>query len=157
NYEEDGLAEFAALQKVYRAMGAADRIQRFETPLPHGLSYSLRLGIYNWFEKWMKNSSARIETEPPVQIEPDEVVWAAPNGKVPGKKPIALIREAIPPTPSAKPDLAKLLQLDRRTSPWRTLGKVPSGQCDILAVEAQSANNVWVPAWVFEPRQPVKK
>src|SRR5205085_2338948 len=71
SYEDDGIAEYAKLQRAYELMGKPANIGHIETPLPHGLSYSLRLGVYNWFERWLKESARRIAEEPPVRVEPD--------------------------------------------------------------------------------------
>ena len=40
---------------------------------------------------------------------------------------------------------------------FRELSRVPSRDCEILAVEVPSAPHVWVPAWIFVPKQPVKR
>ena len=49
SYETSGREEFANLARAYSAMGAPERLQWYETPLPHSLSYSFRLAIYNFF------------------------------------------------------------------------------------------------------------
>ena len=54
SYERSGREEFAKLARAYRALGAADRLGYFESPLPHGLSYPMRMAIYHWFERFLK-------------------------------------------------------------------------------------------------------
>jgi hypothetical protein len=39
----------------------------------------------------------------------------------------------------------------------RELSRVPSRDCDILAVEIPSAERIWMPAWIFVPKQPVRR
>jgi hypothetical protein len=39
----------------------------------------------------------------------------------------------------------------------RELRRVPSRDCDILAVEVQTAERVWAPAWIFVPKQSVRR
>jgi hypothetical protein len=39
----------------------------------------------------------------------------------------------------------------------RELSRVPSRDCDILAVEIPTAERVWAPAWVFVPKQTVRR
>lgn len=39
----------------------------------------------------------------------------------------------------------------------RELSRVPSRDCDILAVEIPTAERVWAPAWIFVPKHPVKR
>ena len=53
-----------------------------DTPLPHSLEYDTRLEVYNWFERWLKGSTRRIEQEPPVAPEPDKTLWVAESGNV---------------------------------------------------------------------------
>jgi hypothetical protein len=141
-------------------MGAARNLQYFETPLPHGLSYSLRVAIYNWFERHLKASDQKIAEEPPTSPERDETLWCGATGNTVrdfgGKTPFALLSErarTIEP-PGAPFDLRTLLGMELPPSPPKlgVVGKTKYGNCDVLAVEVNSAAKVWVPAWLFVPK-----
>ncbi len=162
SYERNGLQEYRYLQAAYSALGAAGKVQRGESPLPHGFSWEQRVAVYQFFERWLKDSDGRIVSEPPVQPESDETLWAAPGGSVVrglgSRTPFQLLSDkaATIQTPKSPPaDLVKLLTMDARlpAEPLRTLGRVGSQGCTIRAVEVRAAPFVWVPAWVFDPRQ----
>ena len=63
-------------------LGHPDHLDWRDTPLPHGLTYSLRLDIYNWFERWLKNSNRRIDEEPNVAPEAANTLWTGATGSV---------------------------------------------------------------------------
>jgi hypothetical protein len=132
-----------------------------ESPLPHALSYPMRLGIYNWFERFLKNSDRTIEDEPPTSPEADETLWCGPTGNVlrdfGSKTPFALVRErarAIA-TPEKPADLRVLLGMDPFTAAPRLEVRATTKyrNCDVLAVEANTAKQVWAPAWLFLPKR----
>lgn len=157
-YESNGLEEYGYLHAGYATLGAAGKIAHYESPLPHGLSYEQRVAIYQFFERWLKGSEQRIEVEPPVAPEKDETLWAAPGGSVVrglhSKTPFQLLGEkAAALKPARGSALAEVLGIEARPSAARILGRVQSSGCSIAAMEAQSAPQVWVPAWVFEPAQ----
>jgi dienelactone hydrolase len=151
SYEQSGREEFTRLAQAYFVLGSGDRLSHVETPLPHGLSYSLRVAIYDWFERHLKRSGQSIAEEPPTAPEADETLWCG----VKGKTVSALIREhaASIQTPAAPADLRKLLQIETPAAPVLTVkGKTRYRNCDIAAVEVNSAPAVWAPAWLFLPR-----
>ena len=96
-YLEDGREEYAKLARVYELLGHAEHLAWRSTPLPHGLTYGLRLEIYNWFERWLKHSERRIAEEPPVAPEPANLLWTGPTGSVVrdfnSLRPIDLIKQ----------------------------------------------------------------
>jgi dienelactone hydrolase len=160
-YERSGREEFLKLAAAYRTMGAAGHLQYFETPLPHGLSYSLRVAVYNWFERHLKASDREITEEPPTSPERDETLWCGATGNTvrdfAGKTPFALLSErarAIA-TPGPPFDLRTLLAIEPSPAAPRlaVVGKTRYGNCDVLAVEVNSAPKVWVPAWIFLPKR----
>ena len=152
-YLDNGRAEFEELARVYGALGHRDRLDWRDTPLPHGLTYSLRLDTYNWFERWLKGSTRRIETEPPVAPEPAEALWTGPAGNVirdyGSRRPIDLIRErAQTIKPSGKvPDL----QMPFSGLRFSKLTQTPAEGGHVEAVEVRSEAEVWVPAWIVAP------
>jgi len=160
SYERSGREEFARLARAYSTLGAAANLSHIETALPHGLSYSLRVAIYDWFERHLKQSARAITEEPPTSPELEETLWCGRTGNVVrdfGSRPVtALIRERAQSirTPEAPADLKRLLnvQTTAETPSLLTKGKTRYGTCDISAVEVNSAPGIWLPAWVFLPR-----
>jgi cephalosporin-C deacetylase-like acetyl esterase len=165
SYEQSGREEYARLAHAYAVLGAAEKLSHVETPLPHGISYSLRVAIYDWFERHLKQSGRTITEEPPTTPEPEETLWCGRTGNVVrdfGSKPVtALIRERAQSirTPDSPADLKKLLnvQAPAAAASLVTKGRTRYGNCDISAVEVNSAPRVWLPAWLFLPRTDWKK
>ena len=157
SYLASGVEEFGKLQRVYETLGHADRLEWASTPLPHGLSYDSRLSVYNWFSRWLQGNANRIEQEPPTALEPDAVLRVSDSGSVVRSfgslTPFAMNRKRVVERKPA--DLARLLGVEKPPagSRFSVLGRVPSGEVDIEAVEAASAPAVWVPAWLFLPRK----
>jgi cephalosporin-C deacetylase-like acetyl esterase len=159
SYEKSNLQEFTKLRKLYNN----GNLQMVDTPLPHGLSYGLRVDAYNWFERHLKNSTRRIAEEPPTAPETAETLWCGATGNTVrdfgGKTPFVIARDRAREirTPDAVPDLRALLQMDPppATPPKLTVvGSTRYAGCDIQAVEVQSAEQVWCPAWFFLPKKP---
>jgi dienelactone hydrolase len=133
---------------------------RVDTPLPHNLSYEKRLEIYNWFRKWLYDDRTVVYEEPPVRVEEDETTWVGKTGNVVrdfgGETPFSLNLAASKrlETPATKPDLAELLKVEPSQSAvgFEILGKSRSGKVEIETVEIQSADHVWLPAWLFLPK-----
>ncbi len=137
-------------------LGGADRLAWADTPLPHGLSYDTRLHVYNWFARWLKKETKRIEEEPPTAPEPDKTLWVSEAGNVVrwmgGETPFTLNRKrALIRQPAA---LDRLLGAERPAAGIRAavLGRVPSRGLHIEAIEVPSAPRVWLPAWLFVPK-----
>ena len=160
NYEDNGLEEYARLQTSYQLLERPDSLHRFESPLPHGLSYVMRLETYRWLARWLQDGR-KIDQEPPVAPEPDRMLWATESGSVirdlKSRTPFQSTRErarAIQ-TPSPPADLRSLLGMEPAPGRprLRELSRAPSRDCEILAVEIPSSQRVWVPAWIFMPKQ----
>jgi dienelactone hydrolase len=161
SYETSGREEFANLGRAYSAMGAADRLQWYETPLPHSLSYSFRLAIYTFFERFLKPGGNAVSEEPPTTPETDQTLWCGATGSTVrdfgGKTPFLLTREhagAIA-TPDKPADLRTLLGMDKPGAPPRVEvhAQVPYPDCNVQAVEVNTAGKVWAPAWLFLPKR----
>jgi dienelactone hydrolase len=158
-YLDDGRSEFKKLANVYKVLGHSDRLSWQSTPLPHGLTYDLRVKIYNWFERWLKNSEKRIEQEPPTQPEPANILWVGASGNVArdygSLRPFDLVRKR---TSSAS--IATSSSSWRKSLPdvpplngckLRMLGSARLAGTRVFAAEVNSAPHIWVPAWVFVP------
>jgi len=145
-YESNGLEEYGYLSGAYSTLAAAEKIERRESPLPHGFSYEQRVEVYRFFERHLKGSDRQIDREPPVHPEPGEVLLAA--GGLKTRTPFEMVREkaASIATPSAVPDLAALLGVRRRRVTAKVLGQVASDGCSIRAIDVDA-----VPAWIFDP------
>ena len=118
NYISSGAEEFAKLRKVYEVMGHADRLGWADSLLPHGLAYNVRVPIYNWFNRWLKNAPP-VQEEPAVAPEPDELLFAAEGGSTVrafhGQTPHSMVRTK---TLARRPaSLETLLGVDRPNAP----------------------------------------
>jgi dienelactone hydrolase len=154
-YIANGWSEFQRLKQVYEKLGHGERLAWVDTPLPHSLAYDSRLQIYRWFGRWLKGDDTPIPEEPAGALEPDRVLWLAESGNVVrtfgSLTPFTLNRDAaIERTPA---DLAGLLGVEKRDARANILRRVASRGIDIEALEIPSAAQVWVPAWLFLPRE----
>ena len=164
-YLEDGREQYERLLKVYTLLGEPSRLGWRSTPLPHGLTYSLRLEIYNWLELWLKKSERRIEAEPPVSPEPDVALWVGPTGNVTrdyaSLRPFDLVKQQAVAThrgSSSESWKDKLpIVLPSPNLNFRTLATVPLNGAHVSAIEVQPEAEVRVPAWLFMPDQPDRR
>jgi cephalosporin-C deacetylase-like acetyl esterase len=160
-YETSGREEFAKLARAYSALDGARQLEYFESPLPHALSYPMRLAVYNWFERFLNHREGAITEEPPTSPEKDEALWCGASGNTVrdfgGTTPFALTRERARAirTPQLPADLPALLGMEPRNAPARleVRGTARYRACDVLAVEVNTAERVWAPAWLFLPKR----
>jgi cephalosporin-C deacetylase-like acetyl esterase len=159
SYLTSGREEFEKLSRVYGVCGASGRLAWAETPLPHGLSYYLRVRIYDWFERWLRGSKDRVTEEPMVRPEPEEQLWVGATGSVvrdfASKTPFLLAREraaAVNPGRVARESLIAQLGVEdvKPAAPVR-VAKVPAEACGVEALDFISAKGIRVPAWLFTP------
>jgi len=154
-YVGNGWEEFGKLKKVYQVLGRPDQLVWMDTPLPHELTYDLRVQTYNWFRRWLQGEPKPLDKEPPTEPEPDNVLWVSESGNVArsfhGQTPFTLMKRSnMLKEPVA---LDRLIGADRpASSSFSVLRRVPSGAINIEAAEVQSAPSVWVPAWLFLPK-----
>ena len=161
-YLDDGREQFAKLSRTYDMLGHPEHLAWRTTPLPHGLTYELRLDIYNWFERWLKNSGRKIDKEPPVSPEEDSALWTGPTGNVArdfqSLRPFDLIKQRVN-APDRSHDANAWIQslnvqLPPRTLRIKTLAQTPLSGVRVRAAEINSAPGVWIPAWWFVPDNP---
>ena len=97
NYITSGTEEFRKLRAVYETLGHAERIAWYGSPLPHGLSYAMRLQIYSWFGRWLKGDSRPVTVEPETAPEPDSTLYVSESGSVvrsfQGETPFTLLQK----------------------------------------------------------------
>ena len=159
-YERNGREEFSKLARAYKTLGSPDNLTWFSMPLPHGLSYPVRMAVYNAFERGLRHSDRKIEEEPPTNPETDETLWCGPTGNTlrdfGARTPSALFRERVRgiQTPGSPADLRALLGMDPPSAPPRleTHASTRYRNCEIHAVEVNTAKSVWAPAWLFLPK-----
>jgi dienelactone hydrolase len=158
-YLQDGREHYDRLANTYKLLGKPEHLGWESTPLTHGLTYSLRLSIYNWFERWLMNSNRVIREEPPVSPESDATLWVGPTGNVVrdfgSLRPFDLITQKaaeIRPDSSSQ-DWINGLGIRQAASHLKlaTLSTVPLLGARVSACEVNSAADVWVPAWYFVP------
>jgi dienelactone hydrolase len=158
NYVSSGWEEFQKLKRVYETLDRGNRLAWDSTPLPHGLSYDTRLLTYNWLNLWQRGESKPTTEEPPVNLEPDETLWVSPTGSLvrsfAGETPFELTRKR--KIARTTGNLEQLLGIQRPDHDLRAalLKRVPSRKADIEAIEIQTEPGVWIPAWVFMPKEP---
>jgi cephalosporin-C deacetylase-like acetyl esterase len=158
-YIENGREEFGKLWRAYQVMGKPEALGWYETPQPHGLSYDLRMQIYNWFRRWLQGESSPLAREPEVRVEPEEMLWATKSGNVvrelDGKTPLTLARGRAEALVKPKGGIEGLLGvgMDVQWGAAIRLGTAKSRVCDVLALDAPSEPEVRVPAWVFIPHE----
>ena len=158
-YLDDGREQYEKLAKVYKILGHPEHLSWNSTPLPHGLTYSLRLRIYNWFERWLMKSERHIEEEPPVAPEAESALWVGPTGNVSrdfaSLRPFDLIKQraaGIHRTGSPTDWTAALAIAPGSVGlKFRKLSTVPLNGAHVIAAEVNSAADVWIPAWLFIP------
>src|SRR5215467_1402108 len=96
-YITSGTEEFRKLRAVYETLGHGERLAWYGSPLPHGLSYAMRLQIYSWFGRWLKGDSQPVTVEPETTPEPDSTLYVSETGSVvrsfQGETPFTLIRK----------------------------------------------------------------
>jgi dienelactone hydrolase len=163
-YLNSGREEYRKLAKIYEVLGKRDHLEWLDTPLPHGLSYSLRLDTYNWFERWLKRSERKIENEPPVEPEPESALWAGATGNVfrdfDSLRPFDLIKQGAGLRRGETRNRwmeALSIRLPARDLKLRSLASTRLGGVRVEAVEIATAPSVWIPAWLFIPDRPDRK
>ncbi|HEX4170775.1 MAG TPA: acetylxylan esterase [Bryobacteraceae bacterium] len=178
-YLDDGREQYQRLARVYAVLGHSEHLTWRSTPLTHGLTYSLRLGIYNWFERWLMKSERTIQEEPLVAPENDSALWVGPTGNVArdflSLRPFDLVKERAAATRREAAAAARSLTAAGTAQPawtealpivfpserlnFTTLATVPLKGAQVSAVEVKTniettaGAEIWIPAWLFRPDQ----
>jgi dienelactone hydrolase len=159
SYLTNGRPEFDRLKNVYRVLGKEQSLEWYETPVPHALSHDLRLQIYNFFERKLRNSDKPV-TEPEVRVEPDAQLYVGATGNVVrdfgSKTPLSIARERLPVKRTmSSPEV--LLRVDTPSSPSiNVLGRARGEVNFIDGVEIQVSREVWLPGYIFLPEGKAK-
>ncbi|HYI97076.1 MAG TPA: acetylxylan esterase [Bryobacteraceae bacterium] len=155
SYLNDGRAEFTRLKNIYRTLGKEGAIEWFETPLPHALSHDMRLQIYSFFERTLKNSSSRITQEPSVKPEPDDQLYAGLTANVvrdfKSKTPLSLARERA--ATLKRPGIVNPIDIPiPKNTSINVLGTASGETGAIEAVEVQVSPEMYLPGYIFKPK-----
>ncbi len=154
-YLDDGREQFEHLANIYKILGQSDHLGWNSTPMPHGLTYSLRLGIYQWFERWLMKSDRIISQEPPVAPERENTLWVGQSGNVNrdfgSLRPFDWIRQQATQTKPKKSSAEELMKISAGDFRLSTLSAVSLGKIKLAAAEVNSATGVWIPVWSFLP------
>src|SRR5262249_45383697 len=144
--------------------GRAECLAWYGSPLPHGLSYAMRLQIYSWFGRWLKGDPRPVTVEPETAPEPDSTLYVSESGSVvrsfQGETPFTLIQKH---AVSNRPVDLATRRGARQPFPAGlapTLATSPFRHTRVEALEFHSAPKVWVPAWLFlseksDPKRPL--
>lgn len=156
NYIRNGREEFAKLQRVYALMGQANKIDWQESLLPHSVSYGLRMQTYNWLRRWLQGESKPLVDEPPTAPLTEEEILVTREGNVnlafQGVSPAALARRSLKQT---KADPTEVLQQSlgvrgpASRATFKPLAETQYPGIRLEALEVQSAENVYLPAWLY--------
>ena len=156
NYISNGSEEFGKLKKIYEVMGHPEHLGWADSPLPHGLGYNVRLAIYNWFNRWLKNGPG-VKEEPSVSPESEETLFAAAGGSTVrafhGETPFSVVQKKVVRQQPAPLD--RLLGVEFTKAQAVTLRKAEFRRTAIEALEIPSAPKVWIPGYLFQPRAAV--
>ena len=80
-FDRRGLTKtYEDLKRLYKIMGAGEKVQLFIGPTDHGYSEHNREAMYGFFNKHAGVKGGKKECE--LVTEPDEQVWATPEGQV---------------------------------------------------------------------------
>ena len=71
---------YQELKRIYRLLGAEDRIGMFVGPTYHGYSKENREAMYGWFHRW--TGIAKDSREPELTLESEETLRCTPKGQV---------------------------------------------------------------------------
>ena len=124
-----------------------------------GLAYDSRLKIYNWFLRWFQPERRPVEEEPATEPEPEKTLWATDSGSVvrslASETPFSLNRRRPAATgPDFRDCLRAVFPSSARLS---VLNRARWRDVDVLAVELESEPGVWLPAWLYQPRERARK
>jgi cephalosporin-C deacetylase-like acetyl esterase len=161
-YIANGRVEFAGLQRIYKTLGREANLEWIESPVPHGLSYGVRMAIYRWMRLHLQGVSTPLENEPPTAAEKDEMLYATPTGNAVrdfrGDTPVAIARrKAAPESLANRVSIPGLLRLGKFAGTLTRKGEADSRHARIEAVEIVSEPDVYLPAWIFHPKHTASK
>jgi len=153
-YIANGWREFQKLQKVYGVLEKNDHVKWADTPLPHSLAYDSRMLIYNWFARWLKNSTEPVREEPPVNPETAATLYATEAGSVVKSlhSETAFTMNKARKVERTPAKLESLLRLSRTAAPAKVIVRRQSPTTTVEVLEIASDPGVWLPAWIISAK-----
>jgi pimeloyl-ACP methyl ester carboxylesterase len=154
-YIRNGWEEYQKLKRVYETLGRSEHLGWADTPLPHALAYDSRLLVYNWFTRWLKTDSDKVQEEPSVRPEPVQALWATEAGSVvrslKSVTPFMLNKSReVRRSPVALESLLKVTRPGADAEAKR-IGHVQSRNVRVDVLEIPSAPEVLLPAFLLIP------
>lgn len=73
---------YAEARRIYRLLGAEDRLAWHIAPGNHGFYLLTREAIYAWMRRWLQGQPAALISEPETAVELDEDLWVTETGQV---------------------------------------------------------------------------
>jgi cephalosporin-C deacetylase-like acetyl esterase len=156
---------YSEAQKVYSAVGAAEKIKMVEADDGHGYSKPRRLAAYQWFARWLKGQEDN-EPEPPVKPESEETLNVTPTGQVAtsfgGETVHSLNLQRLRalrgrPNPKDLPaQVRKLLRTETRREPpvVRPFGTIARSGYRIEKFLYEPETGIFIPALLYLPDRP---
>ncbi len=150
-YITNGWQEFQKLQKVYAVLGHTDRLKWADTPLPHSLAYDSRMLVYNWFSRWLKDSTEPVREEPPVNPETAAALYATDSGSVVTSlhSETAFTLNKARKVERTPAKLESLLRISRAAALGKVIARTKSPGSTVEVLEIAPEPAVWLPAWVL--------
>ncbi|MCW5978298.1 MAG: acetylxylan esterase [Bryobacteraceae bacterium] len=70
------------MKRIYEALGAPGKVDRYVGPGGHGMRQDTREAIYSWMNHWLRGAPRQPVAEPAHKVEYDEDLYATATGKV---------------------------------------------------------------------------
>ena len=175
NPEEAPLEVFGELKRAYTASGTPDRVEIFQSVMPHSLDFSCRKATISWFNRWLAQQD-RGSDEAPYEEAPSEALNCAATGQilvsVGGRSVADLIRERAKTAASrsffrdasahlevvrrrVRETLKKVLGLPEVRHPLnpQVLGSTHESGLIIEEFHISSEPEIRIPGWFVRPRE----
>jgi len=153
-YITNGWKEFQKLRKVYTVLDHTYRLKWADTPLPHSLAYDSRLLVYNWFTRWLKDSTEPVHDEPPVHPEAAAMLYATESGSVVkslhSETAFSLNKARKVERTPAK--IESLVRVSRPGTAAKVIARRESPSTTVEVLEVASEPAIWLPAWVLSAK-----
>ncbi len=151
------------IRERYRQLGVPGKFATEQATDPHGMTVKLRLAATDWFCRWFLDRRGPAQ-EADLRIEPDEVLYCAPNGSLRhsqiGETIFSLIlkkQAKLPPEKGAasREKIEFVIRYRRTEGPAgaRQLLVTPRRGYRIEKLEFLSEAGIYIPAWVFVPEK----
>lgn len=146
---EGARESFAEALNIYEAAGAKGRIEKVEADAKHGLSPTLRVATYAWFERWLAGRDPGKAEEIAVTPRPAKELQVCPEGQVnvslKSRPLLPLAREQFEQRrQSPRVKLSELLRLEPDAARYHVTEVTPLNKADqslLLCVNGIESND----------------